>query len=174
MGLSKKKRFFLKKKSKKADSKKTSFCQTVNSQYFFAKLSGMGPWVSRIDWCEGHWFGSTFMAVRLSDIRTKTGKKWLFGVFSHFWAYVRQPHDNQCPSHQSILLTQGPICEILVTIAQLLGVAEKLSFFESAILIFFFQIFFFFCFILIKISQNLWGTKDFSKFWWLPWFPAKS
>ena len=53
---------------------------------------------------------------------------------------------NQCPSHQSILLTQGPICEILVTIAQLLGVAEKLSFFESAILNFFFQkkIFFFF------------------------------
>jgi hypothetical protein len=41
--------------------------------------------------------------------------------------------------HQSILLTQGPICEILVTIAQLLVVVEKLSFFESAILIFFFQ-----------------------------------
>ena len=32
----------------------------------------------------------------------------------------------------------------------------------------------FFCFILIQISHNLWGTKDFSKFWWLPWFPAKS
>ena len=44
---------------------------------------------------------------------------------------------NQCPSHQSILLTQGPVHEILAVIAQLLGVVEKLSFFESAILIFF-------------------------------------
>ena len=36
---------------------------------------------SRIDCWEGHWFGSTDMAVRLSDIRPKTGKKWIFGVF---------------------------------------------------------------------------------------------
>ena len=43
-----------------------------------------------------------------------------------------EPH--QCPSHQSILLTQGPIHEILAAIAQLLVVVEKLSFFESAIL----------------------------------------
>jgi hypothetical protein len=33
-----------------------------------------------------------------------------------------------------ILLTQGPIREILVKIAQLLVVVEKLSFFESVIL----------------------------------------
>ena len=46
---------------------------------------------------------------------------------------------NQCPSHQSILLTQGPIHEILMKIAQLLEVVEKLSFFESAILNFFFR-----------------------------------
>jgi hypothetical protein len=46
---------------------------------------------------------------------------------------------NGCPSHQLILLTQGPICEILAKIAQLLGVVEKFSFSESAILIFFFQ-----------------------------------
>ena len=45
----------------------------------------------------------------------------------------------QCPLHQSILLTQGPIHEILAVIAQLLGVVEKLSFFESAILKFFLQ-----------------------------------
>ena len=50
-----------------------------------------------------------------------------------------QVEQNQCPSHQSILLTQGPIHEILATIAQLLVVVEKLSFFESAILDFFFQ-----------------------------------
>ena len=71
-----------------------------------------------------------------------------------------------CPSHQSILLTQGR--KILATIAQLLGVAEKLSFFESAILNFFFQKkIFFFCFLLMQISQDLWCTKDFSKVWGL-------
>jgi hypothetical protein len=63
---------------------------------------------------------------------------------------------NQCPSHQLILLTQGPICEILVKITQLLLVVEKLSFFESAIFIIFFQKkIFFFCFIPIQISHNL-------------------
>jgi hypothetical protein len=36
--------------------------------------------------------------------------------------------------HQLILLTQGPIFEILTKIAQLLVVVEKLSFFELAIL----------------------------------------
>ena len=40
---------------------------------------------------------------------------------------------NQCPLHQSIVLTQGPIHEILAKIAQLLVAVEKLSFFESAI-----------------------------------------
>jgi hypothetical protein len=46
---------------------------------------------------------------------------------------------NGCPWYRLILLTQGPICKILAKIAQLLGVVEKLSFFESAILIFFFK-----------------------------------
>ena len=62
-------------------------------------------------------------------------------------------------------ITQGPICEILATIAQLLVVVEKLSFFESAILIFF-------CFIPMKISQIFLGSKDGPKFWWLFWFPC--
>jgi hypothetical protein len=48
-----------------------------------------------------------------------------------------EPH--QCPWHQSILPTQGPIDEILAEIAQLLVVVEKLSLFESAILKFFLQ-----------------------------------
>ena len=43
----------------------------------------------------------------------------------------------------------------MATIAQLLGVVERLSFFESAILNLFF------CFILIQISHNLWDTKNF-------------
>ena len=54
---------------------KTEFFNSANSQYFFSKISWIGPWVSRIEWCEGHWFGSTHMAMRLSDIRAKTGQK---------------------------------------------------------------------------------------------------
>ena len=65
--------------------KKNSFSSSANSQYFFMKFSWIGPWVSRIDWCEGHWYGSTYMAVRLSDICSKTGKKCIFGVFRLFW-----------------------------------------------------------------------------------------
>ena len=84
MGMKQKRNIFFEKKIQNGRLKKTSFCQTVNSQYFFAKLSGMGPWVSRIDWCEGHWFGSTYMAVRLSDIRPKTGKKCIFCIFRPF------------------------------------------------------------------------------------------
>ena len=30
------------------------------AQYFFMKLSWIVSWVSRIDWCEGHWCGSTY------------------------------------------------------------------------------------------------------------------
>ena len=42
---------------------------------FFCENSWIGPWVSRIDWCEMHWCVSTNMDVRLSDISSKTGKK---------------------------------------------------------------------------------------------------
>ena len=66
----------------------------------------------------------------------------------------------QCPLHQSILLTQGPICKILATIAQFLGVAEKLSFFESAILNFIFsKKKFFFASFLFKFIKNQWVPR---------------
>ena len=42
-------------------------------------------------------------------------------------------------TRKSILPTQGPIHEILAVIAQLLGAVENFSFFESAILNFFFK-----------------------------------
>ena len=32
----------------------------------------------------------------------------------------------------------------------------------------------FFCFIPMKISQSFLGSKDGSKFWWLPWFLAQN
>ena len=52
--------------------KKTEFFNSANPQYFFVKISWMGPWVSGIDWCKGHWFFTTYMAVRLSGISLKT------------------------------------------------------------------------------------------------------
>ena len=41
--------FFWKKKFKMAHSKKTSFSSSANSQYFFMKISWIGPWVGRIE-----------------------------------------------------------------------------------------------------------------------------
>ena len=70
---SKKKIFFWKKKSKMAVFQKWPFFKIANSQNFFVKISQIRPWVSRIAWCEGHWPGSTYMVVRLSDISSKTG-----------------------------------------------------------------------------------------------------
>ena len=72
MGIKQKKFFFAKKKSKMADFSKSPFFKIANSQNFFVKISWIGPWVSRIDWCEGHWCSSTYMVVRLSNIRAKT------------------------------------------------------------------------------------------------------
>ena len=55
------------------------------------KFLWFGPWVSRIDWCEGHWNVSTYMVVRLSDKQPKNTKKTFFVCF---WAYVGQPHNH--------------------------------------------------------------------------------
>ena len=56
-----------------------------NGRLIFDKISWIGPWVGRIDRCEGHWCGSTYIVVRLSDISSKTGKKCILGVFRLFW-----------------------------------------------------------------------------------------
>ena len=69
---SKKKKKF-EKKILNGRRKKTEFFKIANSQKNFVKISQIGPWVSRIDWCEGHWCGSTYMAERLSNISSKTG-----------------------------------------------------------------------------------------------------
>ena len=71
-----KKIFFLKNKKQNGRLKKRSFFKIANSQYFFVKISWIGPW---INWC-----GSTYMAVRLSYISSITGKKCIFCVFRLF------------------------------------------------------------------------------------------
>ena len=55
--------------------KKNTVFKAINSQYFFVKLSEVSPWVSRINWCDGHQCDMTDMVVRLYDVRPKTGKK---------------------------------------------------------------------------------------------------
>ena len=92
--------------------------------------------------------------------------------FGCFWAYVGQPHGH---IHWA---TSMPFASINPTnprtnlwnfreIFLRIGDFEKLSFFESAILNFF-------CFIPMKISPNLYGRMDGSKFWCFPWFPENS
>ena len=87
--------FFFEKKIQNGRLKKSSFFKITNSLNFFAKIYQMGPWVSRIEWCEGHWCSLTYMAVRLSDKSSKTAKKCIFCTFWLFLSFCRtasRPH----------------------------------------------------------------------------------
>ena len=84
MGMKQKKIFFSKKKIQNGRLKKTEFFNFVKSWANSAKISWIRSWVSRIEWCEGHPFCSTYMAVRLSDISSKTGKKHKKCIFCLF------------------------------------------------------------------------------------------
>ena len=61
----------IEKKNQNGWLKKSAFFKIANSQKFFVKISWIGPWVRRIDWCKGRWCGSNYMVVRLSDISSK-------------------------------------------------------------------------------------------------------
>ena len=56
----------------------------------------MAAWVSRINWCKGHWCGSTYMVVRLSDVSSKCSKhishlfSSLHPIFLEAWDFVLQ------------------------------------------------------------------------------------
>jgi hypothetical protein len=89
MGMEQKKLFFLKKKNSKWPTKKNWVFQLRQFSIFFVKISWIGPWIYRINWCEGHWCGSSNMAVRLSNISSKTGKKCIFDVFKPFLSLCR-------------------------------------------------------------------------------------
>ena len=54
------------------------------SQNFFTNISGIRPWISRIDWWEDRWCCTTYIVERLSDISSKTDKKCIFCVFRLF------------------------------------------------------------------------------------------
>ena len=81
---------------------------------------------------------------------------------------------HQCPSHHSILLTQGPIWKIFAKKFWELAILKNELFLSRPFWIFFFKKKIFFCFIPMKISPNLYGRMDGSKFWCFPWFPENS
>ena len=75
--------------------KKSYFFKIANSRNFFAKISEIGPWVSRIEWCKGHRCSSTCVAVRLSDKSPKTAKKYrkcIFWLFLSFCQTASPPY----------------------------------------------------------------------------------
>ena len=86
---SKKKIFFFEKKIENVRFKKSSFFKIANSQNFFAKISQIRPWVSRIEWCKGHRCSSTYMAVRLCDKSSRTAKKYRKCIFWLFLSFCR-------------------------------------------------------------------------------------
>ena len=69
--------------------KKNSLSSSANSQYFFMKISWIGPWFSKIYWCKGHWCSLTYMVQA-----PKQAKNAFFEFLGCFRAYVRQPHDH--------------------------------------------------------------------------------
>ena len=57
--------FFFEKRIQNGQLEETEIFKIANSQNYFAKISQIGPWVSRIDWCQGHkcfpWFPGNFL-----------------------------------------------------------------------------------------------------------------
>ena len=101
-------------------------------------------------------------------------------LFGCFWAFVGQPHGHIRWATSMPFASFNPtnprtnLRNFREKILRI-GDFEKWAFFESAILNFFFEKKkFFFCFIPMKISPNLYGRMDGSKFWCFPWFPENS
>ena len=170
--------FFEKKKSKWQTPKNWDF-QLSQFLIFFSKNVWIGPLVSSIDWCKGYWCGSTYMAMRLSNISWKTGKKCIFGIFRPFLSVCRTASLPYRLSHiKGIFASINPPnsrtnSENLKNIYGELAELKNSLFLSRPFWIFFWIFFVFFCFIPMKISQSVMSSKDGSKFWWLPWFTAK-
>ena len=106
-----------------------------------------------------------------SEKDAKTGKRSIFCVFRPFLIYVRQPHGHigwaihQCPSHQWILLNQGPIHEIFIKNIKNCQFWKTLFFLTRPFCFCFFKKIYIFCFFPIITSQSLLISKNGSKFW---------
>ena len=77
--------FFLKKKIQNGWLKKGHFSKSPILNIFLWKF--YGSVLGLVDWCKGQRCGSTYMAMRLFDISSKTGKKCNFCVFRPFYNF---------------------------------------------------------------------------------------
>ena len=115
--------------------------------------------------------GSTYMAVRLSDISSKTAKNTKNSFFACYWAYVGQHHGH------TGWATSMPFASINSTTSRnfhkkilRIGDFETFFFFGQPFLFFFqFFLFIFFLFIPLKISHKLCVRIDGTQFLLL-WF----
>jgi hypothetical protein len=103
----------------------------------------------------------------------KQGKNAFFVFLDHFWAYVGQPHGHigwARPVPFASINSTNPRTNPWIFHEKILRIDRlaKWGLFESAILNFFFNNFFFFLLNPMKISQSFLDSKDGSKFWWLP------
>ena len=163
----------IKKKFQNSRLKKTEFFKIANSQICIVKILWIGPLVSRIDWCEGHWCSSTYIVVQKQPKNTKNA------FFACFWAYVQQPQNHigwaTSMTFASISSTNPRTNQLNFQKKILrIGDFEKLSFFQSSILDFFFKTNIFFFFIPMKISHKLCVRMDGTQFWCFSWFPANT
>ena len=71
--------------------KKSQFFKSTNSEHSFTKISENGPWVSRRNSWIGQGCSSTYMVVRLSNIRAKTTKNAFLPLK---WPFVGQPDNH--------------------------------------------------------------------------------
>jgi hypothetical protein len=120
-----------------------------------------------MNWCKGHQYGSTYMVVRLSNLRSKTGKKCLFCLFCPFWTLCRTAWQPYRSSH---------IDALRISLSHWL---KDQKYWELAVL----KNSFFLCrplwiFFLLHPHENQLKFLDLgrngSKFWWLLWFPAQN
>ena len=180
MGMKQKKiYFFLKKKFKMADSKKAHFSKSPILKIFSRKflrfvLGLVGLYDAKgIDVAQRIWPWGCPTKLKNSQKVPKM----------HFLAVSELLSDSltaiyielhQCPLHHSILLTQGQIWEIFAKKFWELAILKSELFLSRPFWIFFSKKKIFFCFIPMKISPNLYGRMDGSKFWCFPWFPENS
>ena len=98
-------------------------------------------------------------------------KKCIFCLFLSLCRTVSQPY--KLGHINALCINQGSIHKIFAKFFWELAILE-ISVFLSRPFWKKKSTQFFFCFIPMKISQSFLGSKDGSKFWWLPWFPAKN
>ena len=91
-----------KKGPKWPTQKKTFFFKITNSQFFFSKISEIGPWVSRIQFCKGYWCGSTNIGDKILISNLVSSQKPSTKHFSR--QYIHSQYKYQPPQLSNIQL----------------------------------------------------------------------